>query len=60
MPEDERRRQQAVAQQRLRAVEVGGDGVQQPRALAQAALERAPTPPPATISGRTSSAPRTR
>ena len=42
MPEDQRRRQQAVAQQRLRAVDVGGDGVQQPRALPQAAVEPLP------------------
>ena len=42
MPEDERRRHQPFAQQRLRAVEVGRDGVQQPRALPQAAPEPLP------------------
>src|SRR5258708_9119308 len=42
MPEDQRRRQQALTQQRLRAVDVGRDGVQQPRALAQAAAEPLP------------------
>ena len=42
MPEDQRRRQQPVAQQGLRAVDVGRDGVQQPRALPQAAPEPLP------------------
>ena len=42
MPEDQRRRHQPVAQQGLRAVDVGRDGVQQPRALPQAAPEPLP------------------
>ena len=35
MAEDQRRRQQSLAQQRLRTVQVGRDSVQQPRTLAR-------------------------
>ena len=42
MAEDERRRQQTGSQQGLRAVDVGGHGVQQPRPLPQAAFELLP------------------
>ena len=42
MPEDEGRRHESFAQQRLRAVDVGRDGVQQPRSLPEAAREPLP------------------
>jgi hypothetical protein len=42
MPEHERRRDQALVQQPLLAVEIRGDGVEQPRLLLQAARERRP------------------
>src|SRR5688572_2390880 len=42
MPEDEGRRHESFAQQRLWAVHVGRDGVQQPRSLPEAAREPLP------------------
>ncbi len=45
MPEDQRRRQQPLAQQRLRAVEVGGHRVQQPRPLPETSRPADPIPP---------------
>src|SRR4029077_13519223 len=42
MPEDERRRNQALVQQRLLAIEIGGDEVEQPRTLPETVLQLFP------------------
>jgi hypothetical protein len=42
MPEDQRRRQQALPEQILRSVDVGGDSVEQPRTLTQAGADPIP------------------